>query len=328
MSDTQELQVSNQNTEIQKIIGGNPDVLFAKPELLKPLAKHIEAEIEGFKYDLSTDTSRRAIITFANKINKTRVAIDKTGKELNREILKQRDANNEFIAKAAEILDPLRDKAKKPLTDWEIEEKAKDERRQKVLAEIKILGNSGLDDTSDQIVERLNTIKAMDFDEMDMGDFLETAKERRENAIAFLKSTYIRVKQAEDNAAELARLKAEQVEADRVREVERKELEVLRAKLAAKEPTRDPVSVIQDAVEQVPVTNTPKTAETAPATPVSTPTADYDVGDADADVEDYRDQRLTEIIAVLSARGLLELHDAERIGEMLFKGEVPHMELV
>lgn len=341
MTETQELQVSNQNTEIQKIIGGNPDILFTKPELLEPLAKHIEQEIKDFEYDLSTGTSRSAIVKFANKINKTRVGIDKAGKEINRELIRKRDANNEFIDIASERINDLRDKAKKPLTDWEAAEAEKDERRQKVLAEIKILGNSGLDDTSDQIIERSNTLKAMNLDEMDMGDFLEDAKERMENSIGFLKSSYIRVKQAEDDKAELEQLKAKKAEDDR-------ELEELRAEKAkriaeeeaaqavdevkhvgiALEDATEPEQQVEVAVEQVTAAEAPEPEETAPSAPVSAPTTSYDVGDPDEDIEEAQDPRLTKIIAVLCARGELEMFDAIRIAEMLFKGEVPHMELV
>ncbi|MCZ4270768.1 hypothetical protein [Maritalea porphyrae] len=351
MTDTQELAVSNESIEvqqIQQIIGGEPSLLFKKPDLLDPLVSHIEKEIKEFDYDLSTDTSRRAVISFANKINKTRVGIDKAGKEINQELAKKRDANNAFIARAAERINGLRDKAKKPLTDWEAAEAEKDDRRQKTLAEIKILGNSGLDDTSDQIADRLKTLKAMDLDAMDMGDFLDAAKERRDYSISSLNSSYLRVKEHEDKAAELLRLKAKQKEDDRIREEELKELEALRAEKAKRKAEEeaanaDPVAEVKDsapepertakvAVGQHQATYAPEAQETAPANsqidPADTSPTEFEVGDPDEDTEEAQDPRLTKIIAVLCARGELEMFDAIRIGEMLFKGEVPHMELV
>ena len=87
----------------------------------------IEEEVLGFIPDLSTVTSRKEIASLAMKVSKSKVVIDKAGKELTAEWKSKAKLVDSSRKEARDFLDMLRDRVRKPLTEWETEKKAKEE---------------------------------------------------------------------------------------------------------------------------------------------------------------------------------------------------------
>tara|TARA_R110000868_G_C10898090_1_gene764119 strand:+ start:47 stop:1135 length:1089 start_codon:yes stop_codon:yes gene_type:complete len=90
---------------------------------LKIVLNDIEKLARDFEVDLSTVKGRKQIASMANKVSKSKVYLDELGKSLTADWkAKSKRVDNERKV-AREFLDNLRDDIRKPLTDFENEEK-------------------------------------------------------------------------------------------------------------------------------------------------------------------------------------------------------------
>ncbi|MEQ5135690.1 cell envelope biogenesis protein TolA [Providencia alcalifaciens] len=105
--------------------------LFTAPEKVNQMLDHIKAlaeeerkELDG---DLSVAKNRKAFASLAYKVTQTKTAIDKAGKLVVddlKELPKKVDAARKLFR---DELDSLSDGIRKPLTEWEEQEKAREE---------------------------------------------------------------------------------------------------------------------------------------------------------------------------------------------------------
>ena len=75
--------------------------------------------------DVSTDQGRKDIASMAYKVARSKTTIDNFGKDVIADWKKKTDNINQYRKKARDFLDPLRDRVRQPLTDWEAEEERK-----------------------------------------------------------------------------------------------------------------------------------------------------------------------------------------------------------
>lgn len=97
--------------------------LFTQEDQLDAIIKQIEMEVATFEHDLSNDARRKKTASLARKVASTKTYLDGLGKELVsdwKSKAKVVDANRKQMR---DRLDELRDLARKPLTDWEGEDK-------------------------------------------------------------------------------------------------------------------------------------------------------------------------------------------------------------
>ncbi|MEX9215896.1 cell envelope biogenesis protein TolA [Providencia rettgeri] len=105
--------------------------LFTAPEKVNQMLAHIKALAEEERKELDSDLSvaknRKAFASLAYKVTQTKTAIDKAGKLVVddlKELPKKVDAARKLFR---DELDSLSDGIRKPLTEWEEQEKAREE---------------------------------------------------------------------------------------------------------------------------------------------------------------------------------------------------------
>jgi len=104
-------------------------------EKLEDFLAKIKEDAENFVPDLSTAKSRKMIASKAYEIAQKKTTIDGIGKELAAEWKAKASKVDESRRKARTFLDGLKEKIRKPLTEWEEEEAARAE-AQRIAKEI------------------------------------------------------------------------------------------------------------------------------------------------------------------------------------------------
>ena len=110
------------------------EAMFLSGDKLEELMTRIELRVRSVQIDASTDHGRKAISSLAMQVSKTKVKLDEMGKErvaALKELPKMIDAGRKF---ARDRFDALRDEVRKPLEDWEAEQKHKAEEAERETA--------------------------------------------------------------------------------------------------------------------------------------------------------------------------------------------------
>lgn len=120
MSDTNELIVlPPKETALQ---------VYSSPQGLDPYLAKIKEELDAFVPDVSTKKGREAIASIAYKVAKGKTALDNIGKDLVAELKdvpKKIDAERKRMR---DLMDQWKEEIRKPLTDWEEAEEARQAR--------------------------------------------------------------------------------------------------------------------------------------------------------------------------------------------------------
>lgn len=180
---------------------------FTSKDKLKPYIDQIRAHVAGFEPDLSTVTSRDRIKSMAFKVRQSKAYLVKIKDTLYKEqseIPKKLTAAQKYIEGE---LDALAETVRAPLTKWEADEKARCDKHHAEIAQITAKGATQ-GKTSDQVKHDIANLNAMDLDER-CEEFLEDYKDAHRAALNSLNAYLPLVEQAEQERAELARLRAE-----------------------------------------------------------------------------------------------------------------------
>lgn len=100
----------------------NAMAVFTNNDQLDPLIEAIEKEARSLVPDVTTKKGRDAIASMAHKVARSKTYIDNAGKDLVAELKalpKQIDESRRVVR---ERLDALKDKVRRPLTEWEAEQ--------------------------------------------------------------------------------------------------------------------------------------------------------------------------------------------------------------
>lgn len=180
-------------------------------EKLDPILLAIEKEARALVPDVSTKDGRDAIRSNAMKVAKSKSAIEKAGKALadnQKKIPKLIDAARKH---SKQFLDDLQVDVRKDLTAWEESEADRKLKLQTRLAKLKSLSRFEFSPTSEQLLIVLSTAKSIDTS--DSWDELKDEAEQEKNiVVASLENHYETTLKAEQDAAELEQLRAEQAE--------------------------------------------------------------------------------------------------------------------
>ena len=199
----------SEETSIDLVIQQTPTVALLDPHKREELYAFLEREIETFVPDLSTEASRKKIAALAYKVARTKTAIDDAGAALKAEWLKKSQAIDLSRREIRDRLDALKEKARKPLTEWEEAE----ERREKFVAAaidtLQRVATILATDTSATIAEMLRLTEEYEIDPEMFLEKFDFAQQLKSAQIAALKASLIRVQKEEADRVELARLRAE-----------------------------------------------------------------------------------------------------------------------
>lgn len=207
--------------------------VFSAPGGLRPVLDVIAQVARAHQSDVSTEKGRAAIASLAYSIARCKTRLDDTGKDLVAELKalpNTIDANRRAMR---EELDALKDEVRRDLTAWE----AGQDRQKQFVARISnwILGLGQA--TSAQVEASLKELEDLCLDEAP--DFHDEAQSAKAGALQDVLQLLARRQQEEADAAELARLRAEQERRRQEQaEAERREREAQQREREAQEATQ------------------------------------------------------------------------------------------
>jgi hypothetical protein len=192
---------------------------------LDPLLEQIKDEVRSFVPDLSTVTGRKAIASLAAKVAKSKTYLDGLGKDLvadQKAAIKTVDAERKRMR---DDLDLLKIEARKPLTDWEDAEKTRVEVLNKRLADLEGMSAEVNPETfeeygSEGLRSILAIVESIAIDDS-WQEFKLNAERAKEQVIGSLSLSMATRKKAEDDQADLDRLRREQKEREQREHEER-----------------------------------------------------------------------------------------------------------
>lgn len=194
-------------------------VQYFVPNGLDPILARLRAEVDAFTPDISTKAGREVIASFAYKLARSKTAVDNLGKEVvsvMKEKVKVVDAER---GRAWDEIEAMQAKVRKPLTDWEEADKARIAAHEEMLSEMLRIGEFAK--SSSDFQGAINMVEAVKNGNRDWQEFKERASAQMEQQITNFTKRRDEAKKAEDDAAELERLRAADAERKRKEEEDR-----------------------------------------------------------------------------------------------------------
>ncbi len=203
--------MTKESTDLIVLEKLTPAVIF-KPGGVDAILEKIKAEVRHTPVDISTKTGREHVASIAYKVARSKTALDKMGKDLGQE---HYDAWKKITAERSKIekeLDALKDEVRKPLTDWENAEKDRIAGHEAAIAEIERSASFLVSDPgTTEIVGRMHYLEELATKERDWKEFGRRAADAIEASLTTLKAMFAAAEKREAEAAELARLRAEEI---------------------------------------------------------------------------------------------------------------------
>lgn len=183
-------------------------IVFASDEMIDVLLRQIEARVSEHQPDLTTAKGRDAIKSLAYAVSRSKTALLDAAKKLTEDAEAQIKAVRKQRQSVEDRLDALRDKARKPLTEWETAE----ENRKRALADrLRVFNPATTEDAARPAADLaawLGIVNAVPIDET-WQEFAEQADLRKGRLVAQLTTLHVAAAQREEQEAELAALRAE-----------------------------------------------------------------------------------------------------------------------
>ena len=209
--------------------GGELAVIFKRENGIDPILASIEAAAREMVKDLdpAVKKDRDLMRSAAFKVSQSKAELDRQSKALTEVQRAEIASVNAARSKADKFLSDLRDSVRQAADDWDA---AEEKRRAIIAASISEITDHGMtvDSASSEIADAAAKIKGRSVTAEEFGDQLPFAVVAIDTAIAQLRQFYSAAKRREDDAAELAKLRAEaeaRAEADRIAQDRREEAE-------------------------------------------------------------------------------------------------------
>lgn len=223
----------------------NPVEIFTSNGL-DPLLERITAAVNEFDPDVTTPAGRKEIASLARKVASSKTFLDNAGKDL---VSNWKDKSKKVDAerkRMRDYLDDLKEKARKPLTEWEVVEKARlekelIEKERDNCMELAIIEND-LFDRNREIEKKEAQFRKLEEERISKELAEQRVKKAEEDRALEEKKREERERMIAKEAAELAKHEAE----ERARmDIERHEKEIEEAKLSAEKAERDRIELIR-----------------------------------------------------------------------------------
>lgn len=203
-----------------------PTEVFA-PGGLNPILERVaqEARAQAAEADPTTDRGRKALVSVAYRVARSKTALDDMGKELVAGLKRQTGAIDADRRKAREALDALRDEIRWPVDEFEAREKARIAAHEGALAAIPALPEWGESASSETLRGCLNELE--NYPPRDWQEFEGKALAAIQTEIYRTKALLADAEKREVEAAEAAR-RAEEERERAAEEAERRRQEEIR----------------------------------------------------------------------------------------------------
>lgn len=211
--------------------------VFTAEKGLDPYLASIRAEIDGFTPDISTRKGREAIASMAYKVARSKTALDDVGKKLVAELKdvpKKIDAERKRVR---DTLDGWQEEVRRPLNEWQAAEDSRVDRHNQGIEWFRLHADENSDLSSDELVHSIEEVESYVIDES-WQEFEAEAHRIKARALASLKEALDKRVKADNEAAELVRLRQEaeeRAEKDRIAEAARVAVENERLRVAAEQ---------------------------------------------------------------------------------------------
>lgn len=180
------------------------------------IAARIKERCAAAPASVDTEADRKLIASVAHKIARIKTRLDDAGRDANAGLREKINAVDARRRQVRDYLDGLKYAVRKPLTEWEESEKARQEARDALVAKINGAAVVLMDTTSAEIMRRMDEIGRLSISaNMFQGAELQQLETLRDRTVNALGTAFAQVKAREDQEAELAKLKAEQAERER-----------------------------------------------------------------------------------------------------------------
>ncbi|MHA6234234.1 hypothetical protein [Pseudomonas fluorescens group sp. PF-69] len=204
---------------IDDISEANAPAIYVK-DGLKPFLQAVKEEVSSQVPDLKTAKGRERIASLAAKVSKSKVAVEKPGREYLRRLKEMPKVVEAELREFVDAMDVLRDETRKPLTDWETEQQARKDKHVDAVQAIHDFCADLTDISAAVLLESIASVEAIK-----MGDHWEEfeteAARAKETTLTKLRAALATRQQYEAEQAELVRLRAEaEAQAQRDREAE------------------------------------------------------------------------------------------------------------
>lgn len=189
----------------------NPLAVFTDPEQFSQFYTKLKQETDKHAPDVSTERGRNAVRSLAFKVTRAKTTLDKAGLGLTEEWRQKVALVNASRREMVDQLDALAAEVRRPLTEWENAEKARIERCQATIQQIKDMAIVSLDDSSETVRARGKELWGIEIGD-EFGELATGAREAKAAAVAVLQRALERLTKEEADRAELEQLRAEQAE--------------------------------------------------------------------------------------------------------------------
>jgi len=218
-----------------EIIAENPVAVFTSDAAYSEFYQKVKAQLAAFVPDVSTAKGRDEIKSMAYKVTRSKTAIDAAGKALNEEARERINAVDAQRRKIRAELDDLAAEVRKPLTEWEAAEEARQEASAIVSARITYLSGIPPISAPQAIADAILELEAIEIDAEVHREVFPLIVRAKSDALASLSAALSAANQREADRAELEQLRRDKEERDARDAAERARLAQIEADRLAKE---------------------------------------------------------------------------------------------
>jgi hypothetical protein len=204
---------------IDDISEANAPAIYVK-DGLKPFLQAVKEEVGSQVPDLSTAKGRDRIASLAAKVSKSKVAVEKPGREYLKRLKEMPKEVEAELREFVTAMDALRDETRKPLSDWEAAEQARKDRHVDAIQAIHDFCTDLTDIGAAVLLESIASVEAVQIGDH-WEEFETEAARAKESTLNKLRAALVARQQYEAEQAELVRLRAEaEAQAQRDHEAE------------------------------------------------------------------------------------------------------------
>ena len=182
--------------------------VFTTPQGLDPYMQQIRAHLDTFEADVSTKKGRDAIASVAYKVAKGKTALDNLGKSLVDEMKREPAMVDAERKRMRDLMDQWKEEIRKPLTDWEEAEEARQARHKTGIEWFQIRAKEYHDLDLQELRASLAEVEGKTVDAA-WEEFEAEAHRAKEKAVEALTAAVAAREKHEAEQAELAKLRAE-----------------------------------------------------------------------------------------------------------------------
>lgn len=221
--------MSSQLLAIEDISEASAPAIYVKGGLQR-FIDAVQSEIGTEVPDTTTRKGRERIASLAAKVSKSKVAIEKPGRDYLKRLKEMPKIVEEELREFVRTMDALRDEVRSPLTEWERAEAARVAEHERRISELRCVDVEGRN--AAEIASAISLIEEYEVDES-WEEFEAEAHRVKAASLAALREALTKRQQYEAEQAELERLRVEAAQR------EQKEREERIAREAAEQAQRE-----------------------------------------------------------------------------------------